>query len=80
MKQLQGTPPLHQWFLQNAKNKTCGVDPRLLTISQAQQWQKVLKSVNGKLVPIDENLIDEIWQDRPSPPSYPIQQYPLENR
>ncbi len=79
MKQLQGTPPLHQWFLHNAKNKTCGVDPRLLTISQAQQWQKVLETVNGKLAAIDENLIDEIWQDRPAPPSYPIQQYPLEN-
>lgn len=77
MKQAQGTPPLTQWFLANADHKICGVDPRLLTIAQAQQWQKSLESVYGKLQPLEENLIDQLWEDQSPIPNNPIRQYPI---
>lgn len=79
MKQSQGGAPLHQWFLANAKGKTCGVDPHLLTITQAQQWQRALESVNGKLRSLDKNLIDELWEEQPPLPGNPIRQYPLKH-
>ena len=53
------------------------MDPRLLSIAQAQQWQKALESVHGKLQPIEDNLIDQLWQDQPPFPDNPIRQYPL---
>lgn len=79
MKQLQGAPPLQQWFIQNASKKTVGVDPRLITINQFQQWQKALESIGGRLVAEDENLIDQAWQNRPELPANPLRQYPLEH-
>lgn len=77
VKQLQGTPPLHQWFLSNAKNKVCGVDPRLLSIAEVQQWQEALESVHGKLQPVENNLIDQLWKNQPPMPNNPIYTYPL---
>lgn len=79
MKQAQGTPPLHLWFANHAQQKTCGVDPRLISLTQAQQWQQALESVQGKLVAIENNLIDELWQDQPPVPEKPIFQYPLKH-
>lgn len=79
MKQAQGAPPLQQWFLSHGQHKTCGVDSRLLSIAQAQQWQKALESVQGKLQPITDNLIDSLWQNQPSLPNNPIRQYPLKH-
>jgi Xaa-Pro aminopeptidase len=78
MKQMQGSPPLDQWFIQHARGKTCGVDPRLLSISQAQQWQAALASVSGCLKPLPDNLIDQIWTNQPAAPNQPIYQYPLQ--
>lgn len=79
MKQAQGVAPIHLWFLKNAQGKTCGVDPKLLTIAQARQWQEALQKVNGKLVPIENNLIDETWADRPAISNRGIMQYPVEH-
>ena len=77
MKQMQGTPPLHLWFAHNAQHKICGVDPRLISIAQAEQWQQALESVEGKLQAVENNLIDQVWQDQPAIPTTPIRQYPL---
>lgn len=77
MKQMQGVPPLHLWFAAHAHHKTCGVDPRLISIAQAEHWQKVLESAQGKLLPVENNLIDTLWTDQPPIPLNPIRQYPL---
>ncbi|MCF6199280.1 MAG: aminopeptidase P family protein [Hyphomicrobiaceae bacterium] len=59
--------------------KRIGYDPRLLTI-------KVLKGLQDKVaashpqcefVPVDENLVDAIWQDRPKEPQTPVSLHPL---
>ncbi len=77
MKQAQGAPPLHLWFLKQGINKVCGADPQLISIHQAHQWKKSLESVDGQLQAIEANLIDQIWQDQPPIPENPIVQYPL---
>ncbi len=79
MKQAQGAPPIHQWFLKNAQGKTCGVDPQLITVNQAQQWQEALEKVNGKLIALEKNLIDETWENKPTLPQLNITQYPLQH-
>lgn len=79
MKQTQGVAPIHEWFLTQAQGQICGVDPRLISIAQAQLWQKNLAEVGGKLQAIEKNLVDQIWSDRPPQPDAPIRQYPLEH-
>lgn len=79
MPQLQGTPPLQEWFRQHAANQICGVDPQLLSINQAHEWQAALNSVGGQLKSIDKNLIDLIWKEQPALPNQYIRQYPLKH-
>lgn len=77
MPQAQGSPPLQDWFIQHAAHRTCGVDPQVLSINQASQFQEALNQVGGKLKAIDTNLIDSVWKDAPGLPNKPIRQYPL---
>lgn len=66
MKQLQGVAaPVSQWLGENAFNATVGVDPRVISISQKQQWSAVLSRVHGELTTVDENWIDAIWTNQP---------------
>ncbi len=45
-----------------------GYDPFTLTVGQAQQYQKLLTPLGGKLLPITGNWIDTLWtQTRPQP-------------
>lgn len=77
MKQAQGAPPIAHWLLTHGKGKICGVDPHVISITQAEQWQQALGTVQGQLKQL-ENLIDQIWQDQPELPKNPIRQYPLQ--
>src|SRR3990167_5540214 len=66
MKQLQGvSAPVSQWLGENAFNATVGVDPKVISISQRQQWFAVLSCVHGELTIIADNWIDAIWKDQP---------------
>jgi Xaa-Pro aminopeptidase len=79
MPQAQGAPPLQEWFIRHAVKQTCGVDPKLLSINQAQQFQKALNKVGGQLKAVENNLVDAIWKDQPAIPNKPIRQYPLKH-
>lgn len=46
-----------------------GVDPTVMTASEARSLGKTLKKGHAKLVGIDENLVDKIWKDRPARPA-----------
>lgn len=73
MRQQQGTAaPIHQWLQENAANKRVGTDPRLITPTERQLWQQALTEVNGKLISIDENLVDAIWDNQPAIKHQPI--------
>lgn len=73
MRQQQGlAPPIDEWLKQNATSRRIGVDPKLMTINHSQKWQRALKSVNGELIYLPENLIDHIWHDQPKLVTHPI--------
>lgn len=54
-----------------------GYDPRLQTIAAHARFSKALEKSNVVWVAL-ENLIDEIWEDRPSPPLEPVNIHDLE--
>lgn len=53
-----------------------GYDPWQNTSGQISTLQKSLREHNIELVACD-NIIDRIWQDRPTPPAAPAQMHPL---
>jgi Xaa-Pro aminopeptidase len=50
------------------KPATIGYDPRLHTISEIERLEAVLSEHSIALRPLEDNLVDAIWTDRPAPP------------
>lgn len=73
IKQLPDTPPIDEWLKTHAAGKIVAVDPKLITMQQAEKWQAALESIGGKLIAIDKNWIDELWADQPAIPRQPIE-------
>lgn len=44
-----------------------GFDPWLTTRTQSKRFAEAVKTGGGELVPVAENLIDMIWEERPDP-------------
>ena len=65
-------PPIHEWLAEHGADKVIGVDPQVITMRQASLMQEALESVGGKLVPLVNNFIDQLWEDVPSLTSAPI--------
>jgi Xaa-Pro aminopeptidase len=62
------TPPT-AWIEQNlTAGSRLGYDPWLHTAEGAERLFKACEKAGAKLVPVDDNPIDEIWSDRPAPP------------
>lgn len=73
VEQTQGMEaPIANWLKKNAQGKRVGVDPKLISIAQANEWQHVLSTSKGELVSIEKNLVDEIWEDQPPLKTHPI--------
>ncbi|KAH9948032.1 Creatinase/aminopeptidase [Amylocystis lapponica] len=68
----QGLPDVPTWqdFLYKNLEKNCriGVDPTLITASDADAIQKTLQPRNSQLVSLRKNVVDSIWTDRPPRP------------
>ncbi len=79
MRQQQGiAAPIDQWLGEQRKPLRVGVDPAVITISQAKRMQSVLAEHGGELVAIADNWIDSIWTDRPGLSHQPVMLYPTE--
>ena len=73
MKQQQGiAAPIHQWLADNAAQKRVGTDPKLMSISEKNLWDKALRAVNGHLISLPDNLVDAIWDNQPQHHSNPV--------
>ncbi|MFV9875462.1 MAG: aminopeptidase P family protein [Rickettsiales endosymbiont of Dermacentor nuttalli] len=58
------------WILNNSTAKSkIGFDPWLHTYNQIINLNSIIKSANIDLIPCANNLIDELWDDRPNKPS-----------
>jgi Xaa-Pro aminopeptidase len=53
-----------------------GYDARIHTPASANAFRTAVESAGAKLVAIDENLIDGLWNDRPAEPAAPVELYP----
>lgn len=73
MRQGQGeVAPIDQWLAQQGDDLRVGVDPKLMSLGQAIKIQNALEPTGGKLVALEENLIDQLWEDRPALSSSPV--------
>ncbi|WP_367718585.1 aminopeptidase P family protein [Nitratireductor sp. GISD-1A_MAKvit] len=61
--------PPRQWIAENAREGSrIGFDPWLHTIAELRALRGKAEARGIELVPVAENMIDSIWEDRPSPP------------
>lgn len=82
---LTKVPTWQEWVADISQDgKTIGVDPSVITVGMtlqdscnpvdgAQELKKKLKNAGkGKLVGVEENLVDTVWTDRPPRPEHPV--------
>lgn len=65
------------WLKTHLKAGKVGFDPRLYTVGQITAIEAALSGSDITLVPC-ENLVDQIWHDRPAPPAAPVSEQPLQ--
>ena len=53
-------------------------DPWLHTSDGLKRLERRSQRAGGKLAPVDINLVDVIWIDRPAPPQAPVRPHPLD--
>ncbi|QHG92401.1 aminopeptidase P family protein [Coxiella endosymbiont of Amblyomma sculptum] len=70
-------PAIDQWLLCGEKRSIVfAADPKTISIRQAEKIEEVLFSNGGKLLFLDNNLVDQLWKDQPVPPNFPLRLYP----
>jgi Xaa-Pro aminopeptidase len=68
---LEDVPTWQEWTTEQAEGgKAVGVDPTVVTAAEARKLSKTLKEKSqATLVSVDQNLVDQIWTDRPRRPT-----------
>lgn len=67
------------WIAANLpEGGTLAYDPWLHTSDSLKRLEKAVKRAGGQLAPVDINLVDVVWIDRPAPPQAPVRPHPLE--
>ncbi|XP_029466206.1 xaa-Pro aminopeptidase 1 [Rhinatrema bivittatum] len=70
---LKKTPTQEDWLVSVLpEGSKVGVDPCIMAADQWKTISKVLKSSGHCLVPVEQNLIDVVWRDRPQRPCKPL--------
>ncbi|MCI4678617.1 aminopeptidase P family protein [Rhodoblastus acidophilus] len=64
-----GETPPSEWLAKNAKKGArIGYDPWLHTNGQIARFETAAKKAEARLVAVEENPLDLLWEDRPTPP------------
>lgn len=72
------TPPA-KWLAEHGPDGLAlGFDPWLHTIAETRALTEALTKRGGRLVPVERNPVDAIWEDRPLPPHAPVSIHPIE--
>ncbi|NIX76440.1 aminopeptidase P family protein [Microvirga terricola] len=67
------------WIATNLPSgATLAYDPWLLTSDGLKRLEQAVARAGGELAPVDLNLVDVIWIDRPAPPQAPVRPHPIE--
>ncbi|XP_056384950.1 xaa-Pro aminopeptidase 1 isoform X2 [Hyla sarda] len=70
---LKDTPTQEDWLISLLpEGSRVGVDPFIIQTDQWKSMSLALKNAGHLLVPVQENLIDAIWTDRPERPCQPL--------
>ncbi len=71
------TNPPASWLDENGKGLVIGFDPWLHTISEADALRSALEKQGGRLVPVETNLVDAVWDDQPEAPTAEVSIQPV---
>jgi Xaa-Pro aminopeptidase len=72
-----GTPSIGEWVVGQLKEgEALGIDPRLVSIDQADRLEAQLKPHGIKIKSIARNLVDRLWDDQPEPSLAPLEVHP----
>lgn len=64
----QATLSQFKWLEKNlSANTRIGFDPKIFSISDMDLFNDICSKKDSSLIAIEENLIDNIWNDKPSP-------------
>lgn len=55
-----------------------GVDPWCISVDTANRWEQAISKQSQKVVPLKHNLVDAVWESRPSATIVPVTVHPLE--
>ncbi|KAK6178613.1 hypothetical protein SNE40_013364 [Patella caerulea] len=73
------TPTQAEWLTKTLPiGGRVGIDPFMLSVEKWKPLHKSLKANGYILVPVDQNLVDVIWNDQPEPPNNPLIILPVE--
>lgn len=76
---LPEVPKFDAWLAQTlSKGEKVGVDSRLFSLNDYKSLKAKLAVKGVELCPIDENLLDAVWEDQPAMPSDAIKVHDLE--
>ena len=76
---IPSTPTQGAWLAKNLPvGSRVGVDPRLMSKDQWTPLSKTLVSSGHSLIPIQPNLIDILWDEKPLPPRNSIEPLGIE--
>ncbi|SNB66052.1 Xaa-Pro aminopeptidase [Arboricoccus pini] len=65
--------PPSAWIAARVQPKArIGYDPMLMRRAEIARLRSALEPVQGELVALDTNPLDEVWIDRPGPPKAPV--------
>jgi Xaa-Pro aminopeptidase len=71
------TQPPEGWLERTlAKGQRVGYDPRLHTPDGLRAMTAAAERAGATLCPVEDNLVDAIWADRPPPPRGAVELYP----
>ena len=71
------TSPPARWLAEAVPaGERVGYDPRVHTPSSLEALRSALEERQASLVPVDGNLVDALWHDRPALPCAPLELYP----
>jgi len=76
IESLVENPPA-RWLGDNGRKASAiGFDPWLHTIAEADALRTALEKAGAKLVPLEANPVDAIWDDQPAPPTGKVEIHP----
>lgn len=69
-------PTIARFLERQPAGKFVGYDARLSSPAEARELSDAVLAAGGRIVAIDENLVDRVWTDRPALPATPVTVWP----